>query len=71
MTPPPAVVEIAAGRPVRAVWVNEIGGLTFQVDEGAARQFVKWTPPGNGIDLSAEAARLHWAGAFTPVVAKP
>jgi kanamycin kinase len=67
ITPPPAVVEIAAGRSVRAVWVNEVGGLTFQVGDGIARQFVKWTPHGSGIDLSAEAARLHWAGTFTLV----
>jgi aminoglycoside phosphotransferase len=66
-TPPPAVVEIAAGRSVRAVWVNEAGGVTFQVNDGIGRQFVKWTPHGSGIDLSAEAARLDWAGAFTPV----
>jgi aminoglycoside phosphotransferase len=65
--PPRAVVEIAAGRPVQAVWVNELGGLTFQVGEGTARQFVKWTPPDSGIDLSAEVARLRWAGAFTVV----
>ncbi|HEX9336379.1 MAG TPA: aminoglycoside 3'-phosphotransferase [Pseudonocardiaceae bacterium] len=67
VTPPPAVVEVAAGRPVRPVWVNEVGGLTFQVGDGTARQFVKWTPPDSGIDHSAEAARLAWAGAFTPV----
>jgi aminoglycoside phosphotransferase len=67
VTPPQTVIDIAAGRPVRAVWVNEVGGLTFQLDEGIARQFVKWTPRGNGIDLSAEADRLRWAGSFTPV----
>lgn len=67
VTPPPVVTEIAAGRPTRAVWVNELGGLTFEVDDGISRQFVKWTPPGNGIDLAVEAARLRWAGALTPV----
>jgi kanamycin kinase len=62
--PPHAVLEIADGRPVRAVWVNEIGGYTFEVDD---RRFVKWTPHDTGIDLAAEAARMRWAAAFTPV----
>jgi aminoglycoside phosphotransferase len=56
-----------AGKPLRLVWQNELGGLTFEVGAGADRSFVKWTPASNGIDLSAEAARLAWAGLFTPV----
>jgi aminoglycoside phosphotransferase len=52
---------------VRAVWKNELGGLTFQVGLGDARQFVKWTPAGSGIDLSAEVVRLRWAAPFTVV----
>ncbi|MDH6109371.1 aminoglycoside phosphotransferase [Kitasatospora sp. MAP12-15] len=64
---PQIVTEVAAGRPARAVWKNGLGGLTFQLGEGAARQFVKWTPVGSGIDLSAEVARLRWAVAFTVV----
>ncbi|WP_405868950.1 aminoglycoside 3'-phosphotransferase [Streptomyces sp. NBC_01515] len=61
------VTELAAGRPVRAVWRNEVGGLTFQVGLGDARQFVKWTPAGSGIGLSAEVVLLRWAVAFTVV----
>ncbi|WP_312033772.1 aminoglycoside 3'-phosphotransferase [Actinoplanes sp. TBRC 11911] len=64
---PPAVIEVAAGRPAQAVWQNELGGLTFQIGAGAGRQFVKWTPDSSGIDLSAEVARLRWAGAFLVV----
>ena len=64
---PRIVTELAAGRPVRAVWKNDVGGLTFQVGLGDARQFVKWTPAGSGVDLSAEVARLRWAVAFTVV----
>jgi kanamycin kinase len=64
---PPVVTALAAGRPTRAVWRNELGGLTFQVGPAGARQFVKWTPAGVGIDPAAEAARLRWAGAFTTV----
>jgi kanamycin kinase len=30
--PPPAVSALAAGRPVRAVWRNLLGGLTFRID---------------------------------------
>jgi kanamycin kinase len=34
---------------------------------GDARQFLKWTPPGSRIDLSAEVVRLRWAAVFTVV----
>lgn len=64
---PPAVAELAAGQPIRAVWRNELGGLTFRIGLGDARRFVKWTPQGVDIDLSAEAARLRWAAQFTTV----
>jgi aminoglycoside phosphotransferase len=64
---PRMVTEFAAGRPTRAVWKNELGGLTFQVGLDDARQFVKWTPAGSGIDLSAEVARLGWASKFVVV----
>lgn len=64
---PPVVTERAAGRPARAVWRNERGGLTFQIGVGDRREFVKWTPAGNGIDLGAEVARLRWAARFTTV----
>ncbi|MCX4745592.1 aminoglycoside 3'-phosphotransferase [Kitasatospora sp. NBC_01287] len=63
---PHIVTELAAGRPVRAVWQNGFGGLTFQIglDE---RQFVKWAPVGSGVDLSAEVVRLRWVAGFTVV----
>ncbi|MFE2147536.1 aminoglycoside 3'-phosphotransferase [Streptomyces sp. NPDC059456] len=64
---PRAVTELAAGQPVRAVWQNDLGGLTFQVGLGATRRFVKWTPAGSGIDLAAEVARLRWAARFAVV----
>jgi kanamycin kinase len=64
----PAPVAVAAGAAtVRPVWVNELGGMTFEVGAGGERRFVKWAPAGSGIDLAAEAARLRWAAAFTPV----
>ena len=64
----PAVVQsLAAGRPVRAVWVNERGGLTFEVEGPSGRRFVKWAPAGSGIDLGREAARLTWAARLAAV----
>jgi len=65
--PPRAVTDLAAGREVLAVWRNHLGGTTFQIGSGIAREFVKWAPVGNPVDLSAEAARMRWAAAFTPV----
>lgn len=64
---PAAVTALAAGRPARLVWENELGGLTFEIGAGPGRYFVKWTPAHNGIDLAREAARMTWAGQFTPV----
>ena len=72
--PPARAVEIPAGvrslagsRPVAAVWENALGGLTFEVGDDEASRFVKWAPHDAGIDLRAEAARLRWASAHTPV----
>jgi len=66
--PPPApVAAVAAGRPAREVWENEVGGRTFEVGSGADRCFVKWTPAASGISLADEAARMAWAVPFTPV----
>lgn len=64
---PPALAAWVAGRRTRLVWVNERGGLTFEVGAGAGRCFAKWAPAASGIDLSAEQTRLAWASAFTPV----
>jgi kanamycin kinase len=60
-------VALAEGRAVRPVWVNELGGVTFEIGTGSQRRFVKWAPTGSGIDLAAEAARLRWAVQFTVV----
>jgi kanamycin kinase len=50
---------------VRAVWVNQLGGLTFECV--GAGQFVKWAPPGVDLGLPEEAERLRWASAFARV----
>ncbi len=65
-TPAPVLAQ-AGGEAVRPVWVNELGGVTFEIGAGDRRRFVKWAPAGSGLDLAAEAARLAWAVAFTPV----
>lgn len=64
---PAAVRSVAAGRALRQVWVNEVGGRTFEVGRGSGRCFVKWTPAGSPVDLAAEAARMNWARQFHPV----
>lgn len=64
---PAAVAALADGRPLRAVWENELGGLTFEIGAGDGRCFVKWAPAGSGLDLAREAPRLRWAAQFTPV----
>ncbi|GAA4859190.1 aminoglycoside 3'-phosphotransferase [Kitasatospora terrestris] len=66
---PACVVGFAGGRPVRPVWLNGTGGLTFEVGAGAGRQFVKWAPAGSGVELSAELARLRWAARYAVVPA--
>jgi aminoglycoside phosphotransferase len=62
---PPVVRAIAGGRPVRAVWRNELGGLTFRIGSEPRAQFVKWSP--EGLPLVPEAERLRWAGRYAAV----
>jgi aminoglycoside phosphotransferase len=64
---PAGVAAVAAGRPLRLVWQNESGGLTFEAGQGASRCFIKWSPAASWIDLAAEAGRLEWAAPFHPV----
>jgi kanamycin kinase len=64
---PASIDRLAAGRAIRPVWENELGGLTFELAGLGERVFVKWTPATSGIDLAAEAARLSWAARLTPV----
>lgn len=59
---PGAVLEIAAGRPIELAWRNELGGLTFRIDD----VFVKWNPRRSGIDLARERARLAWLAGRHP-----
>jgi kanamycin kinase len=60
---PEAVARIADGREVTAVWLNELGGVTFAV----AGEFVKVYPDQHAGLLTAEATRLRWAADFAAV----
>lgn len=61
LVPVPAVVSrIADGRPVTAVWVNELGGVTFAVGDPPA-EYVKTYPDAVAHLLGDEAVRLRWA----------
>jgi aminoglycoside phosphotransferase len=64
---PASVRAIARGRPVKAVWKNFYGGITFETGAGDDRCFVKWTPATGPIALDDERVRLAWAVAFAPV----
>jgi kanamycin kinase len=59
------VTDVAAGRPVTPVWVNELGGVTFAIDGGS--EYVKVTPSRWAHQLEAEACRLGWAAAYLAV----
>jgi kanamycin kinase len=66
---PDVVTAISAGREVAAVWVNELGGVTFSIGPaGSVRaEFVKVYPDTHAALLVAEAQRLTWAGRFLAV----
>ena len=64
---PPPIRRLAGGRPLRPVWLNQAGGLTFQIGTGPGRTFAKWAPAGSGLDLAGEATRMNWAARFTAV----
>jgi kanamycin kinase len=57
------VHEIANGRDVAAVWINELGGVTFRIGATGelSAEFVKSAPPQYVSQLKDEAVRLKWA----------
>src|SRR5437868_13121097 len=59
---PDAVLAFSAGRPVKLAWRNELGGLTFRIEN----QFLKWNPRSTGIDLERERVRLEWIAGRHP-----
>jgi len=61
---PTAVRRLAAGAGLTPVWRNAIGGVTFRTDDD---RYIKHGPRNDETTLAAEAARLAWARAYTPV----
>jgi aminoglycoside phosphotransferase len=64
--PPAPVLALAAGRELSLVWDNEFAD-TYEIGSGADRCFVKWSTSDSTLDLGAEAERMAWAAAYTPV----
>nr|WP_176786895.1 aminoglycoside 3'-phosphotransferase [Microbacterium sp. cf332] len=55
---------LAAGAAVAPLWRNAVGGVTFGTDDG---RVVKVGPRNAETSTRAEADRLRWAAAYTPV----
>lgn len=64
---PGVVAAIAGHRSVTAVWVNELGGMTFAVGSDPAVEYVKVYPEGDTHLLADEVERLLWARAYAAV----
>lgn len=64
---PESIEAFINGRPFEVVWRNELGGLTFRIDDSTSGLYVKWLPIGSGVDVAVEIAKLQWASAYTPV----
>ncbi|MEV4093054.1 aminoglycoside 3'-phosphotransferase [Streptosporangium saharense] len=60
---PDVVARLAGDDDITPVWRNELGGLTFRLDDGRGGvRYAKWIATGTPeIDLLAEAERLTWA----------
>jgi kanamycin kinase len=59
---PHVVNQIANGREFELVWRNQLGGLTFRIED----QFLKWNPRHSGVDLERERIRLGWLAGRHP-----
>lgn len=64
---PDEVRDLVRGRPAQAVWLNQLGGLTFRISDPAGAEYLKWAPAHPEIDLGVEAAKLAWAGQWLTV----
>lgn len=61
---PDVVLSHSGGDPITPVWLNDVGGVTYQLGEGPSARYLKWQPPTDEVSLSAEAHRLLWAARF-------
>lgn len=59
---PPIAKRLAGGATPELVWRNDLGGLTFRMDN----RFLKWNPKSTGIDLDRERERLGWIASRHP-----
>lgn len=64
LTVPDWVAELAGGSVVRAVWRNELGGITYRF--GAGERYLKAQPVDTDWDVAAEVSRLDWVDRFVP-----
>jgi kanamycin kinase len=64
---PDEISRAGEGRSITPVWLNGLGGLTFQLGRGPSRRFAKWAPAGSALDLRGEAERCRWAAAYAAV----
>ncbi|MEU7898627.1 aminoglycoside 3'-phosphotransferase [Nonomuraea sp. NPDC049152] len=69
VTVPDVVTALADGDTVIPVWRNELGGLTFRLEDGrGGMRYAKWVAAGTPeIDLPGEAERLAWAQPWVSV----
>lgn len=65
--PSDVVLTLANGRPVRAVWRNELGMLTWQIGDGDDREFVKDGWYHGEFEPHDDEARMRWLAAYVPV----
>ena len=59
------VADLAGGDPVRPIWRNEDGGITYRFGSGSA--YLKVQVPGIDWQPDAERARLNWLAGRLPV----
>jgi kanamycin kinase len=64
---PGIVAELAGDRSVAAVWVNELGGITFAIGSGPPAEYVKVYPDAVAHLLADEVPRLRWARSYAAV----
>jgi kanamycin kinase len=64
---PDRVRELADGAPLEPVWENAIGGVTFRATDARGIRYIKHGPRNAETSMAAEAERMRWASAYTPV----
>ena len=68
-SPPSQVLPILDGRSAVPVWLNEIGGVTWQIGDGDDREFLKVGPAHPEFQVVSDVERLRWLQTYVPVPA--